>query len=163
MQFQFVFFSSIICVPLGIKFHIWHTYFVVVVYYLASSKLALLIECKNLQWKHFQLLVALLLISSNQGMWWGHCATFSFWWNCQWNFLLACHGPWQFGVSSIIESDPGHDEEGRKWKGTFFFLPIHMYAYVCILIVGIISTIDILTHLSPFKFAGSSGSVMLLL
>ena len=77
-------------------------------------------------WKPLQLL--LLLINSNQGMWWGHCATFSFWWNCQWNFLLACHGPWQFGVSSIIESDPGHDEqEGQKWKGTFFFLLIHMY------------------------------------
>ena len=36
-------------------------------------------------------------------------------------FLLACHGPWQFGVSSIIESDPGHDG-GQKWKGSSGFL-----------------------------------------
>ena len=105
------------------------------------------------RWKPLQLL---LLINSNQGMWWGHCATFSFWWNCQWNFLLACHGPWQFGVSSIIESDPGHDEqEGQKWKGTFFFfLLIHMYTWYILWMYSTYCWYNFyITLLSPFKFA----------
>ena len=47
----------------------------------------------------------------------------------------------------------------RVLFSSFLYICMHMY----VLIVGIISTIDILTHLSPFKFAGSFCTETILL